>query len=73
MAEIGDVTAFGAPAGFIAYHLVLGDLDVAADWFEKLIEQRDTRASWIMPHMFDARLKSSPRWPKLARMMNLPA
>ena len=73
MSQVGDATAFGAPAGFVAYHVVLGELDLAADWFEKLIEQRDTRVPWVVPHMFDAALTSSPRWPKLARMMNLPA
>jgi serine/threonine-protein kinase len=72
MQQLGDGSMFGAPAGFIAYHLVLGEIDQAADWFEKLIDQRDPRAPWILPHLFDGRLKSSPRWPKLARMMNLP-
>lgn len=72
MEELGDGTAFGAPGGFVAYHLVLSETEKAADWFEKVIEQRDTRAPWIQPHMFGAALKSSARWPKLVRMMNLP-
>jgi serine/threonine-protein kinase len=73
MGKLGDGTMFGGPAGFIAYHLVLGEIDQAADWCEQLIDQRDPRAPWIVPHLFNARLKSSPRWPALARMMNLPS
>jgi serine/threonine-protein kinase len=70
--ELGDGTAFGAPAGFFTYHGVLGQIDLACDWLEKAIEQRDTRAPWIFPHFFGDLITSSPRWPKLARMMNLP-
>jgi serine/threonine-protein kinase len=73
MQQLGDGGAFGAPAGLVAYHLALGEIDAAADWFEKLIDQRDPRAPWIVPHIFGGRLKSSPRWPALARKMNLPA
>jgi eukaryotic-like serine/threonine-protein kinase len=70
--ELGDGTAFGAPLGFLSYYAVLGQMDLAADWFEKVIEQRDTRAPWIIPGVFGDLITSSPRWPKLARMMNLP-
>jgi tetratricopeptide (TPR) repeat protein len=72
LAQLGDGTAFGAPGGFIAYHVALGEINLAADWFEKAIEQHDTRAPWILPHIFGDLLTSSPRWPKLAKMMNLP-
>ncbi len=70
--ELGDGTAFGAPAGFFTYHAVLAQIDLAADWFEKVIEQRDTRAPWILPHFFGDLITASPRWPRLAKMMNLP-
>jgi len=68
---LGDPTAFGAPGGFIAYYMALGEADLAADWFEKAIEQHDTRTPWIFAHMCGDLLTSSPRWPKLAKMMNL--
>jgi eukaryotic-like serine/threonine-protein kinase len=70
--ELGDGSAFGAPAGFFTYYAVLKQIDAACDWLEKAIEQRDTRAPWIFPHFFGDLITSSPRWPKLARMMNLP-
>jgi eukaryotic-like serine/threonine-protein kinase len=70
--ELGDGTAFGAPAGFYTYHAVLGQIDLVCDWLEKAIDQRDARATWILPHFFGNLITSSPRWPKLAKMMNLP-
>jgi serine/threonine-protein kinase len=70
--KLGDGTAFGAPGGFIAYHVVRSEIDLAAYWFEKAIEQRDTRAPWLFPKMLGDLLTSSPHWPRLAKMMNLP-
>jgi eukaryotic-like serine/threonine-protein kinase len=70
--ELGDGSGFGAPGGFMSYHALLGQIDLACDWFEKVIEQRDTRAPWIFPHFFGDLITSNPRWPKLARRMNLP-
>jgi eukaryotic-like serine/threonine-protein kinase len=70
--ELSDGSAFGAPAGFVSYHALLGQIDLAADCFEKVIEQRDTRAPWIIPHFFGDLITSSPHWPKLRNMMNLP-
>jgi TolB-like protein len=70
--ELSDGSAFGAPAGFVSYHALLGHIGLAADWFEKVIEQRDTRAPWIIPHFFGDLITSSPHWPRLRKMMNLP-
>jgi TolB-like protein/Tfp pilus assembly protein PilF/predicted Ser/Thr protein kinase len=69
---LGSGEAFGAPVGLAHFHMVLGEIDVAAGWLERAIEQRDTRAPWILPHMFGNQLTSSTYWPKLAKMMNLP-
>jgi serine/threonine-protein kinase len=69
--KLGDGAAFGAPAGFVCYHYVRGDLDHAAEWFEKVIAQRDTRAPWILPHTLGSFLMSSAHWPRLAKLMNL--
>jgi hypothetical protein len=63
---------FGAPAGLVNFHLVRGENDMAAGWFAKAIEQRDTRTPWILHRMFGNQLTSSSYWPALARMMNLP-
>ena len=55
--------------GLFLYHLLFSENDTTADWFAKMIEDRDpTAPSWscLKP------IRSSPRWPALAKMMNLP-
>ncbi len=56
-----------AALGWAAYHLVCLEYDQAADWTAKAIEQRDPRVAHFLPYM-----RTSSRWPALARMMNLP-
>jgi hypothetical protein len=70
--ELGSGTALGVPGGFLCYHSVLADVDSAAGWYEKAIEQRDPRAPWLFPMQFGDLLTSSPRWSGLMRRMNLP-
>jgi TolB-like protein/predicted Ser/Thr protein kinase len=60
--------AYGAPCGLCLYHYLCGDIDKAADWLEKLIKQRHPQAGFLASLCF----KSSPRWPAMARLMNLP-
>ena len=71
--RLGDGTAFGAPFGLTNYYLARGELDRAADWFERGIAQRDTRMTWIAAGHYGDRLTSSPYWDRLAKLMNLPA
>jgi TolB-like protein/Tfp pilus assembly protein PilF len=71
--QLGDGTAFGVPGGFVCYFAVLGNMESALDWYEKTIAQRDPRAPWLFPLQFGDLLATSPRWPDLMRMMNLPA
>jgi len=72
--KLGDGTAFGAPFGWVLYYLFVGEIELAIDWFEKGIAQRDARMPWFVGGAFggDA-FMSSPRWDRLARLMNLPA
>jgi serine/threonine-protein kinase len=63
---------FGAPLLRFNYHAALGELGDAAVWLEKCIEQRDTRAPWILPNIYGPAFTASPYWPRLARKMNLP-
>lgn len=72
MSRLGDGSAFGSPLAFVDYHLSRSEFDQAADWYERLIEQRDIRAPWIAAHFFGDRITSHPRWPALRRKMNLP-
>jgi serine/threonine-protein kinase len=60
------------PFGMINYHLICSEIDAAIDWYERAIEQRQPLAALNAPGGFFKTLHSSPRWPKLARMMNLP-
>ena len=63
---------FVAPSGMVLYHLVCSEIDAAADWFEKAIETRDpTLVPWLRLPLTKP-LRASPRWPKIAAMMNLP-
>jgi hypothetical protein len=61
-----------APAGWTLYHRLCSNIDAAADWYEKAIEQRHPAAAIWARSAFSKPLRESPRWPKLAKMMNLP-
>ena len=61
------------PIGMTVYYLVSGDLDAAIDWYERAIEQRQPLAVMLAAAGYMKAIRSSPRWPKLAKMMNLPA
>jgi len=67
----GDGTGFGAPLGFILFHGSLEESDLSAKWYARAIEQRDTRAPWILAHLLGDRLTSSQHWPALRKMMKL--
>ncbi len=55
------------PTSVMMYHLVCSDIDAAIDWYQRDIElHRPTAPAPLKP------LRASPRWPKLAKMMNLP-
>ncbi len=68
LAKLNDSPQQGR--GMCIFHLCCGEVEVAADWFERAIEQRDPTA----PFMANLRVwRSSPRWPRIAKLMNLPA
>jgi TolB-like protein/predicted Ser/Thr protein kinase len=60
------------PAAMIMYHLVCSEIDSAIDWYERDIELRQPGAAILACSSLLKPLRASPRWPKLARMMNLP-
>ena len=59
--------------GRIMYHLVCSEIDSAIDSYEWGIEERQPTAAMVSSAAFLKPLRSSPRWPKLAKMMNSPA
>jgi len=69
-AESGQV--YGAPMALAVFHALCGEADAAADWFEKAIEQRDPAVVGYLRTPLMRILRSSPRWPALAKQMNLP-
>jgi TolB-like protein/tRNA A-37 threonylcarbamoyl transferase component Bud32/Tfp pilus assembly protein PilF len=58
--------------GMVTYHLVLSEIDAAIDWYERGIELRQPFAAQFASAGFLKPLRASPRWPRLAKMMNLP-
>jgi TolB-like protein len=64
--------AYGAPFGLVIFYTYCGEIDLAADWFEKAIEERYPGIALWLQGAAGEPLRASPRWPKLAKMMNLP-
>ena len=58
--------------GMIMYHVVCSEIDAALDWYERYIQLREPGAAHLASAGFLKPLRASPRWPKLAKMMNLP-
>jgi serine/threonine-protein kinase len=60
------------PHGLGIYHLVRGELDLAVDSMEKAIAAHDAIGPIFLASSLGKKIQQSPRWPTLARMMNLP-
>jgi hypothetical protein len=54
------------------FHAMCGEPDQAADWAEKAIEQRHPMVPALLRTYSGKVLRSSPRWPSLLRILNLP-
>ena len=52
--------------------ILCSEIDAAAEYYAKMIERRDGRGTWFAAASSLKPLRSSPRWPALARLMNLP-
>jgi serine/threonine-protein kinase len=67
---------FGAadsnPFSRVFFHVLRSEIDLAADWYEKSIEQRELFALICAPAPVILPLRESARWPRLAKLMNLP-
>jgi serine/threonine-protein kinase len=60
------------PYSRVFFHVLRSEIDVAADWYEKSIEQRELFALICAPSPAIEPLRNSVRWPRLAQLMNLP-
>jgi len=68
--QFKDRDAPGTAVGLAIFYLLCLEIDTALDWFTKAIERRDPMA--MLPVVFRRFCASSPRWPTVAKMMNLP-
>jgi serine/threonine-protein kinase len=69
--KLGDGQAYGAPLAFVIYYLLCSQIDLAADWTEKAIQQRDAALTSYLQLPQLKELRRSSRWPALAKMLNL--
>jgi len=70
--ELGDGSVYGTPLGLVFFHLLSNDLNGAAEWLRKAIEQRVSVLFLYSFFPLVEPLRASTHWPALARMMNLP-
>jgi serine/threonine-protein kinase len=71
LVKLGDGTDYGTPFGFVYYHLVCSEIEHAADWAERAIEQREPTIRILLLFPLAKALRQSSRWPALAKMIRL--
>jgi Tfp pilus assembly protein PilF len=74
--EVLDRILAGPPhslsGGMLMYCLYAGDMEGTADWAEKAASDRWPALAGTLQNPLARELRAGPRWPKLARIMNLP-
>jgi serine/threonine protein kinase/tetratricopeptide (TPR) repeat protein len=60
------------PDGAVLYRMLGSQIDAAIDAYAQVIEARHPVAAMMAAAKLFEPLRSSPRWPRLAKMMNLP-
>jgi len=66
---------YGAPMGLCLFHLCRSEIEHAAEWAERAVEQRDTKIILLMGLMRAFRpniLHSNSRWSAIARTLGIP-
>ena len=69
---LGSGATPGDARAHALYHLLCGEIDAAADWVEKAVEERDASLMVYLRFVVSKGLRASYRWPKIAKMINLP-
>jgi len=59
------------PGCMAQYHMLTGAIDAAAESFEAAVDQRDPNVTLHVASVLLEPLRESPRWPAIARKMNL--
>jgi len=67
--KLGRGEAYGASTGLAVFHALCGEFDLAAAWTERAIDERYPPLVATLGPL----LRSSPGWPALAKLMNLPS
>lgn len=58
--------------GRVLYHLSCSEIDQAASWYERMIQEREPFATIFASDSVLKPLRRSGHWPRLARLMKLP-
>ena len=69
--DLGEATAYGTPMGLALAFLYAGDVTAASRWILKALEQRYPIPLHAVAGPMNL-LRSSPEWPHIARLMNIP-
>jgi tetratricopeptide (TPR) repeat protein len=72
LTKLGPPETYGVPVARAIFHLYQGRTEESVDWWEKVIDQRDPNAIIWPRYGAGEALRASPRWPALAKRMNLP-
>lgn len=70
--RLGAGETYTAPYGFGLFFTVQGDLDQAADWWAKAIEQRTSMVPNALQGALCEPLRASHHWPRLRTLLKLP-
>jgi len=68
---LGVGGASGSAPVLALFYLVCGDVDRAADWAEKAVEDHDQSITVYLRFSVSKQLRASPRWAKIAGLLNL--
>ena len=69
--SLGPRERYGVSIGWALFHATCGDLDSAAEWFARAIEERYSMVGALLHSAICGPLRNSRHWPPLARLMNL--
>ena len=70
--SLGPRERYGVSIGWARFHLACGELESAAEWFARAIDERYSMVGAFLHSAMAGSLRRSAHWPPLARLMNLP-
>jgi hypothetical protein len=71
--SIGAGQSYGDCRSQSLFYMLCGEVDIVADWAEKAITERDCSMMHYLRFVVAKELRASPRWPRIAKLLNLPA